>query len=70
MRLSAAAVATLLTILAILHHDFWWWNDASLVLDWIPVGLAWHVFYAFLASAVWAVIVSSTGPQDSPGDTP
>ncbi len=70
MRLSAATVAGMILALAVLHHDFWWWDDASLVLGWIPIGLAWHVFYAILASATWAVIVTCTGPTDAPEDSP
>ena len=43
-------VIALIILLAILHHDFWRWDDATLVFRWIPIGLAWHVFYPLLAS--------------------
>ena len=70
MRLTPPMVAGLILVLAILHHDFWWWDDASLVLGWIPIGLAWHVFYALLASATWAAIVTFSEPEETSEDAP
>ena len=43
----------LLALLA-LHHDLWWWNDASLVLG-LPIGLTYHVVYCFAVTAVMAL---------------
>jgi len=70
MRMTSCIVTTLLIVLALLHHDFWFWSDRSLVFEWIPIGLAWHVSYAVLASAIWAVIVSMDATRSSEEDTP
>ncbi len=33
----------LLVLLAVLHQDFWWWDDGhTLVFGFMPVGLAYH----------------------------
>jgi len=70
MRMTTGIVTTLLIVLAILHHDFWLWSDRSLVFGWIPIGLAWHVSYAVLASAIWAVIVGMDATRSSGEETP
>ena len=63
-RLPAWAVAVTLLSLAALHHDFWLWDDGRLLGGWLPIGLAWHVGYAFAASAVWIVIVRWAWPGE------
>ena len=41
----------------VLHQDFWLWDDKTLVFGLLPVGLAYHVAYTLLASAVmWALV--------------
>ena len=27
-------------VLAVLHYDFWYWDDRSLVFGFVPIGLA------------------------------
>lgn len=43
--------------LVVLHHDWWYWNDGTLVFGFLPVGLAYHVGYSIAATALWAVAV-------------
>lgn len=40
--------------LVVLHHDWWFWNDGSLVLGIVPVGLAYHALLSLSAGALWA----------------
>jgi hypothetical protein len=50
-------VALGVTLVALAHQDFWFWDDARLVFGVLPVGLAYHVGYSLLAAAVvWAVV--------------
>ena len=49
-----------LTVLAVylLHQDFWFWCEIRpLVAGFLPVGLAYHIAYMFLAAGVMAALV-------------
>ena len=56
------ALTLLAVIVYALHQDFWNWNDRSLVGGILPVGLAYHAFYAFLASMMMFVFVKLAWP--------
>lgn len=49
-------------ILAILHQDFWNWNDSSLVFGFLPKGLAYHAGYSIVAALFWASVVFFAWP--------
>ncbi len=42
-----------IALLLILHQDFWLWNDGSLVLGFLPVGLAFHMGISVAAALLW-----------------
>ena len=48
MKNTFAAMAIL--ALLILHQDFWFWRDRTLVFGILPVGLAYHAAYTLLAA--------------------
>ena len=50
--------------LAVLHQDFWNWDDGSLVFGFLPVGLAYHIVLSLLASAAWLLAVNIAWPVD------
>jgi hypothetical protein len=55
---------TLLVIAVIaLHQDFWNWTNKSLVLGFIPIGLAYHASYAVVASITMAILVHYLWPK-------
>ena len=56
------ALALLVAVVYVLHQDFWNWNDRSLVLGVLPVGLAYHAFYACLAATMMFVLVKLAWP--------
>lgn len=58
------AVYSLILILAILHQDFWFWNDARLVFGFMPVGLAYHGLYSVMASLAWALALYQCWPYE------
>ncbi len=42
--------------LYLLHQDFWFWDQARLVLGFLPVGLAYHGAYCIaVAGLMWAL---------------
>ena len=55
----------LLILLAVLHQDFWWWDDGeTLVFGFMPVGLAYHAGVSIAAAALWALAVRHCWPTD------
>jgi len=40
-------------LMFVLHHDFWWWGDKTLVFGFIPIGLFYHAMYSLAAGALW-----------------
>ena len=52
----------LLALLVILHHDFWFWNDPTLVVGWIPIGLLYHVGLSLVAAGFWLVAIKYAWP--------
>ncbi len=53
-----------ITSLLILHHDFWLWDDPTLIFGFLPVGLAFHVVYTLAAAALWYLTVSYAWPSE------
>ncbi len=51
-----------------LHQDFWLWNDRTLLLGFLPVGLAYHAGYSIAAAALWALAVIFAWPSGLGGD--
>ncbi len=51
-------------LLAVLHQDFWLWDDPTLVFGVLPAGLAYHVLYSIAAAAVWALAVRYAWPSE------
>lgn len=52
-----------LLLLALLHNDLWLWDDSRLVLG-LPVGLAYHIAFCAVTSAVFLLIVRYAWPAD------
>lgn len=56
----------LIVLLALLHQDFWWWNDSeTLVCGFMPVGLAYHAGVSVAAGLLWALAVKYCWPHDA-----
>ncbi len=55
----------LIALLAILHQDNWWWdNSETLVLGFVPIGLAYHAGVSVMAAVLWALAVKYCWPAD------
>ena len=52
----------LVLLLGILHYDFWWWNDTSVVFGFMPIGLAWHAFISVAAAVAWWLVIKFSWP--------
>jgi hypothetical protein len=60
----------LLALLVILHHDFWFWNDPTLVAGWFPIGLMYHVGLSIVAAAFWLFAVKCAWPTELVDEQP
>lgn len=54
----------LLLLLIVLHQDFWFWTDDTLVAGFMPIGLAYHVGLSLAASVVWWLATRYAWPVD------
>ena len=52
-----------LVVLMILHHDWWFWSDGTLLFGFLPVGLAYHAGISLAAGILWAVAVFYAMPE-------
>lgn len=55
-------VWVLAVVLALLHYDFWYWNDRTLVFGFMPVGLAYQAVYSLLCGLTWYLAVVFAWP--------
>ena len=47
----------------LLHQDFWNWKKPDLVFGILPIGLAYHAGYSFLAAITMAILVKVAWPK-------
>lgn len=57
-------IAIAAVVLALLHHDFWFWNDKTLVFGFMPIGLLYHAIYSLIAGLLWWCAVKFAWPHD------
>jgi hypothetical protein len=50
-------------VLFILHHDFWNWGNTTLILGFLPVGLAYHAGYSLVAGLFWYLVSRFAWPH-------
>lgn len=51
-------------VLAVLHHDVWFFHDSRLVFGFVPIGLFWHALYSVLAALLWWVAIRHAWPTE------
>lgn len=68
MARSTWLVLLVAALLAVLHQDFWWWRDATLVGGFLPVGLAWHAGFSLLCGLAFFVLGRVAWPGDPLGE--
>lgn len=52
-RTGPAIIVIVFSLLFLLHQDVWFWNDRTLVLGFLPIGLAYHIGFSLAAAALW-----------------
>lgn len=53
----------LVLVLAILHYDFWYWDDRSIVFGFLPIGLLFQALISVGAAIAWALVVKFAWPS-------
>ncbi len=51
-------------LMFILHQDKWWWNDGTLVLGFLPVGLAFHAAFSLGCALLGWTAIKFAWPHD------
>lgn len=46
---------SIVVILFVVHQDFWWWDDKTLVFNFLPIGLFYHALFSVAAGLTWAL---------------
>ena len=63
-------IIVLALALAVLHQDFWWWDnrvgDTTIepLFGFLPIGLAWHVGISIGAAVVGWLAITYCWPED------
>jgi len=57
-------IILLAILLGILHQDFWFWDSDTMVMGFMPIGLAYHALYSIMAAALWALAIKIAWPYD------
>ena len=52
----------LVALLAVLHYDFWNWDNRSVVLGFLPTGLLFQALISVGATVAWALVVRCAWP--------
>lgn len=60
-------VRLLVVGLIIAHHDFWFWEDPTLVFGFMPVGLFYHTCLSIAAAVVWWLACTFAWPFEEFG---
>ena len=51
-------------LLLLLHQDSWNWDNANLVLGFMPVGLFYHACYYLVAALFWGIVMKVAWPTE------
>lgn len=55
----------LVVLLLVLHQDNWFWDNGTLVLGFLPIGLFYHACISVAASLTWLFAVQCCWPTDA-----
>ncbi len=55
---------SLIVLLILAHQDFWYWQDATLVWGFFPIGLFYHVLVSIVAGILWFLATVFCWPKD------
>lgn len=62
------ALTALVAVVFVLHQDIWNWTNKTLLMGFLPIGLAYHAGYAVLCVVTMAILVRFAWPRNLDGD--
>lgn len=57
-------ITGLVVLLLILHQDNWFWDDDTLLMGFLPIGLFWHACISIAATLTWFLATKIAWPID------
>tara|TARA_B100000405_G_scaffold218076_1_gene154455 strand:- start:421 stop:675 length:255 start_codon:yes stop_codon:yes gene_type:complete len=54
----------LFVLMFLAHQDFWWWDDSSLILGFLPVGLAYHALFSMACAGLGWLAIKKAWPSE------
>ena len=64
-----ALIVSFFVVLFFLHQDYWWKDDATLVLGFLPVSLAYHIVWTLLVAFGWFLVGKFCWPRGLDDET-
>lgn len=58
-----ALIVAYFVVLFVLHQDFWWKGDATLVFGVLPISLAYHIAWTLLVAVGWVFVGKYCWPE-------
>jgi len=62
------ALVVLVCVVFVLHQDIWNWTNKTLLMGFMPIGLAYHAGYALLCMVTMAILVRFAWPRNLDSD--
>lgn len=59
-------VWVLVLALIVLHQDNWYWDDATLVFGFLPIGLFYHALLSLACAVTWYLATKFAWPLEPP----
>jgi len=59
----------LVALLVVLHQDFWFWEDGTLVFGFMPIGLFYHACISIGAAITWYLATIFAWPAEIEEET-
>lgn len=60
----------LVLFLAIIHQDFWLWDNETLLFGFMPISLAYHAGISLAAAITWYMATLYCWPEEIDESTP
>ena len=57
-------VIALFIIMLVIHQDFWYWDDASLVFGFMPIGLFYHAVFSICCAVLGGLAIKYVWPTE------
>ena len=57
-------IYSLFVLLLLIHQDLWNWADGTLLMGFMPVGLAYHAVFSIACAGLGALAIKTIWPSD------